>query len=135
MLGQVDPVSLLKSSNFANGGLLISSKAAKSAGLEYVGASKKPIGWCIGVTDHYAPKWPTHFFVVNEDLQLQIDPLDIDPKPEPLTYDIFEYRIFKGVKLHNALQEAIHLTSKSWQMLEEVQSQLHKSNTLLRNLS
>lgn len=60
-------------------------------------------GWCIGVTDHFAPQFPTHFVCVNMDTKQQIDPLDFPAKPEPLTYKIKQFRPFKGIKLPNVI--------------------------------
>ena len=141
ILGQVHPTSLLINDNFANGGLLYSSRAAKTAGMEYVRSSSKPSGWCIGVTDHYASNgFPTHFFVVNEELGLQIDPLEEKPAIEPLTYDCTQYRLFSGVKFkieeeNEKIKKAISLNSEAWHLLADAQAKLHESNNLLRSLS
>lgn len=66
-----------------------------------------PKGWCIAMTSYYsAAGYPTHFFLVNVEKKLQIDPLDFPAQPEELTYPIVEYRPFTNVKL---------VTSQTWQ--------------------
>lgn len=66
-----------------------------------------PKGWCIAVTDHYkAAGYPTHFFCVNVEKKLQIDPLDFPAQPEELVYPIVEYRPFTNIKL---------VTQQTWQ--------------------
>lgn len=159
MLGQVLPTDLLISSNFSTRsdqrGWIYSSRAAKTAGLVYRGGSSKPAskGWCVGVTRHYINSgFPTHFFLVNAELGLQIDPLDKDPKPEPLEYKCFQYRIFDNVKLVSepapvkipikAVGYSMDLNSESWHLAEDVkknmvkiQSNLKQSNDSLRSLN
>lgn len=141
ILGQVHPVSLLKDKNFAQGGLLYSQYAAEDAGMTYKGAFRSPKGWCIGVTDHYKSQgFPTHFFVVNSELQLQVDPLKENPIIEPLTYSCMQYRLFDGVKFSQNgavsdenIQKAIQLNSECWHVLEDVKNKLHEANNLLRS--
>lgn len=58
-----------------------------------------PKGWCMAMTDHYSPQFPTHFFAVNIERKLQVDPLDFPSKVEQLAgYRIVEYRPFTGIK-------------------------------------
>ena len=144
MLAQKHPTELLQNGLFANGGYIYSSRAAKAVGLAYKGATRMPPkkGWCIGVTNKYAPKWPTHFLLVNPSEGLMVDPLKINPKVEKLTYRISQYRLFDGVKFNHeqenntpqAVLDAIALNSEAWKELAAVQSKLNKSNNLLRSL-
>ncbi len=91
-----------------NDGLVVANVIAKACG----GAALPPTnvppkGWCIAVTNKYAPQgFPTHFFCVNMDTKQQIDPLDFPAQVEPLSYPIVEYRPFTGVKL---------VTVQTWQ--------------------
>lgn len=73
--------------------------------------SMLPKGWCIAMTDYYKQAgYPTHFFLVNVEKKLQIDPLDFPAQAEELVYPIVEYRPFTNVKF---------ITQKTWQ--EETQ--------------
>lgn len=141
MLGQVHPTSLLLDNNFASGGLLYSARAASTAGIVYKGISKLAAnGWCIGVTDNYAKRgYPTHFFLVNAASGLQIDPLKNPAKPEKLSYNCFEYRIFDNIKLgvpssKKEIEDCIKSNSEAWHKLEDAKQALNKSNNLLRSL-
>lgn len=81
-------------------GLVVSGAIAKACGGEALPKTDvPPQGWCIAMTNHYAPDFPTHFFVVHPQKKLQIDPLDFPCQPEPLTYRVLEYRPFTNVKL------------------------------------
>ena len=73
------------------GGLIFTGKAAQILGLDYFGISTtQPDYPCIALTDHFAPKYPTHFFIINPDGS-QIDPLGLNIK-----YHIVNYRLFKA---------------------------------------
>ena len=101
-LFQRDPVDILKAPGcITDAGLSVLAKMAAFCGGVYKGESDMaPAGWCIAVTDHYKPQGvDTHFFCVNKALGLQIDPLDKNPAPEPLTYKILKYRLFNGAVL------------------------------------
>lgn len=91
-------------------GLVVSSVIAKACGGAVVPppvGPNIPKGWCIAVTNKYAPQgFPTHFFCVNMETKQQIDPLDFPAQVEPLTYPIVEFRTFSGVKL---------VTAQTWQ--------------------
>lgn len=64
-----------------------------------------PKGWCMAVTNRYAPQFPTHFFPFNADIGLRVDPLDFPADPERNEYGIIEYRPFEGVKFdHTSLK-------------------------------
>ncbi len=93
-------------------GLVVADVIAKACGGSALPKTTvPPKGWCIAVTNKYAPQgFPTHFFCVNNDTKQQIDPLDFPAQPEPLTYPVVEYRPFTGVKL---------VISQTWQ--EEAQ--------------
>lgn len=94
-------------------GMVVSAViAAKCAGQALPATTTPPKGWCIAMTNKYAPQgFPTHFICVNNDTKQQIDPLDFPAQVEPLTYPIVEYRPFTGVKL---------VTAQTWQ--QEAQS-------------
>ena len=100
--GKVSPPVLAerkKDDGFVDGGLLISSVIAEELEMKATGRTKTPPdGWCIGVTADYAPKYPTHFLMVNVKEGLQIDPLDYPARPEPITYNFYEYRTFDNVQ-------------------------------------
>lgn len=106
MLGQVPPVELLKITKGFQDGLVISSVLAKACGMTYEGSSKlRPRKTCIAVTDNYKNVgFSTHFFVLLDDGRM-IDPLSKNPVPEPLKYNITEYRLFENVKLSFAPPE------------------------------
>lgn len=87
----------------ANGNTNSSVIAAYCQGKALPPTAVAPKGWCIGVTDKFAPQFPTHFLCVNVDTQMQIDPLDLQAKPEPLTYKIIQYRPFTNGKLPNVI--------------------------------
>ncbi len=86
-------------------GLVVSGVIAKAFGsttatvVKNVPGAVPPKGWCIAMTNKYAPDFPTHFFCVNMDTRQQIDPLDFPAQVEPLTYPIVEWRVFNNVKL------------------------------------
>lgn len=103
MLSQKHPSELLRDEFFVDGGYIISSEAAKSVGLRFRASTSIPpkTGWHIGVTNQYAPKYPTHFLLVNPEKQLQIDPLKENPEIEKLSYKIIQYRVFSGSPLNN----------------------------------
>lgn len=81
-------------------GLVVSGKLAEYCGGKALKRTKKaPKGWCIAMTDYYKKQgYPTHFFCVNMDAKVQVDPLDFPAKIEPLTYPIVEYRPFTNVR-------------------------------------
>lgn len=87
----------------ASGNTISSVIASYCQGVALPATTVAPKGWCIGVTNHFAPQFPTHFVCVNVDTKQQIDPLDLQPKPEPLTYKIIQYRPFKGGKLTDVM--------------------------------
>lgn len=89
-------------------GMVVASVIAKACGgVSSPAINIAPKGWCIAVTNKYAPQgFPTHFICVNMDTKQQIDPLDFPAQVEPLSYPIVEYRPFTGVKL---------VTSQTWQ--------------------
>ena len=95
-----------------NGGYVNSQIVAKAFGGSALPPVKPtatvlPKGWCIAMTDHYKEAgYPTHFFLVNVEKKLQIDPLDSPAQVEPLVYPIVEYRPFTNVKL---------ITQQTWQ--------------------
>lgn len=82
-------------------GLVVSATIAKNFGGTALPATlKAPSGWCIAETGFYADRgYPQHFFCVNKELNLQIDPLDLPAGPEQLSYPIKNYRPFTGVAL------------------------------------
>lgn len=91
----------------ANGNTNSAVIAKECQGEALQSTATPPKGWCIAVTDRYAPQNPTHFFCVNMDTKQQIDPLDFPAKPEPLTYNIVRFRPFTNVKLPSVIQEQI----------------------------
>ena len=100
-LFQVDPTVILamKDCFDAGGNANIPKIVAALGGKALPATTKPPKGWCMAVTDHYGPTWPTHFFPMNADAQKQVDPLDNPAKVEPLAgYKITQYRPFEGVK-------------------------------------
>lgn len=99
-LFQVDPKIILAIPGaFTPEGLAVIPVIAKALGGEALPATKTaPKGWCMAVTDRYAPQFPTHFFPFNADVGLRADPLDNPATPEKNDYRIVEYRPFKGVK-------------------------------------
>lgn len=101
MLYQVSPIFLLSVPNGINdSGNCFSNTLARACGGEALDpTTEAPKGWCIGVTDHFAPQSPTHFLCVNMDLGLQIDPLDLPAGVEPLSYKIIRFRPFTNIKL------------------------------------
>lgn len=111
-LYQRDPLELLKvPGGITDGGLVVSSVIAKHCGGEALPKTiTPPQGWCIAVTNKYAPDFPTHFFCVNMTTKQQIDPLDFPAQVEPLTYPIVEYRPFTNIKL---------VISETWQKQAE----------------
>jgi hypothetical protein len=105
-LFQIDTVGILSISGAVNAqGYANTSLIAKALGGEALPATKTPPkGWCIAMTDHYAPQFPTHFLVVNADTKQQVDPLDYPAKVEPLAgYRIVAYRPFNGVRFDPSL--------------------------------
>lgn len=121
-------------------GLLVSSLVAQGCG----GASlpkttTPPSGWSIAVTDHYKPNGvDTHFFVVNAEKKLQIDPLDFPAQPEPLRYKIVEYRPFTNIKLNTqtwqeevrAWSEDKGIITQGWETPDAPMSQLRVAASL-----
>ena len=106
-LYQVNPSILFKiKSAFNANGELDSKALAKFCGGDATGrTTTPPKGWCIAVTDFYAPKFfPTHFFVVNMDTKQMIDPLDYPAQIKPLRpdYRIKEFRTFSNIKFNPA---------------------------------
>jgi hypothetical protein len=96
---------LVKNGGYKDGCLVISAKAAKILGLEYNGKIYiKPDHDCIAVTNHYAPSYPQHFFVLLESGKI-IDPLNLFPKPKDNKYNIISYRLFKPKKPLNEPNE------------------------------
>lgn len=95
---QKSPETLLKiSGGIDANGNTVSAVIAKACDGEALPMTTiAPKGWCIGVTNKYAPQFPTHFLCVNMDTKQQIDPLDFPAKPEPLTYNIIQFRPFHG---------------------------------------
>lgn len=88
-----------------SGGYVNSQLVAKACGGSALAPVKPgnepslPKGWCVAVTDYYkAAGYPTHFFLVNVEKKLQIDPLDFPAQAEELVYPIVEYRPFSNVK-------------------------------------
>lgn len=82
-------------------GNLNSAIVAKACGgAALTATTTPPDGWCIAVTNQYAPTFPTHFFLCNPKLKKQIDPLDFPCAPEKLSYPVIEYRPFTGIKLN-----------------------------------
>ncbi len=82
--------TLLKTNNGFSGPLVIVETAAKLLGLRYLVDRTTPLLIpCIAVTDHFAPKFPTHFFVDLGNGRI-IDPLDGQTKSNP--YNIIGYR-------------------------------------------
>lgn len=105
-LYQRSPVDLLDTPGaFVGDGNLVSPALAKECGGEALAATNTPPkGWCIAVTDFYANKgFATHFFVVNAEKKLQIDPLDFPAQIEPLSYPIKQYRPFTNTRLETAI--------------------------------
>ena len=100
-LYQKSPLELLKSSGgVTDGGLVDASRIAKYCGGDALPRTTvPPQGWCIAMTNKYAPDFPTHFFCVNAQTKQQIDPLDYPAQIEPLSYPIVEYRPFTNVRL------------------------------------
>lgn len=87
---------------FQDDGDLISSVIANHCGGEAMPPTNvAPKGWCIGRTD--ITKELKHFLLVNMDTRQQIDPLDLQPRPEPLTYNITQYRPFTNIKLPSVI--------------------------------
>lgn len=90
---------LNKSNCFTKEGALICPTAAKVLGYTYqkIGylQSETKISFpCIGETDHFTKmNYRQHFFVCLKDGR-RIDPLDINPKPEPNDYHIVSFRVF-----------------------------------------
>lgn len=91
---------------FTTEGLAVTGTIARACGGESLPATATPPrGWCIAMTNKYASVGvPTHFFLVNAQLGLQVDPLDFPAIPEPISYPIVEYRPFSNTKFdHTAL--------------------------------
>lgn len=108
--GVKSPDKLLKMEYFTLGGNLYSGKVAEVLGMKMTGRTKMPPkGWCIGVTNKYAPRVPTHFLCVNYHEGIQIDPLDYPAKIEPISYKFYEYRTFDGVKIKDKDPSALRL--------------------------
>lgn len=106
-LFQVDPKIILAIPGaFTSEGLAITGVIAAALGGKALPAQKTPPkGWCMAVTNKYAPQFPTHFFPFNADVALRVDPLDFPAEPERNNYGIVEYRPFDGVKFdHTALK-------------------------------
>lgn len=98
---QVDPTVILamKDCFNAKGEANIGEIVRRLGGKALPRTTKAPKGWCIAITDNYAPTWPTHFFPVNVDAKKQVDPLDNPAKVEELAgYRITQYLPFEGVK-------------------------------------
>jgi len=112
-LYQKHPLEILKIPNgVTDSGLVNSNAIAKGCGGEALPKTTiAPKGWCIAMTDNYSPQgYPTHFFMVNAEKKLQIDPLDYPTQAEPLVYKIVEYRPFTNIK---------YITEMTWE--EEAQ--------------
>lgn len=100
MLYQWHPRSLMavQGGIIGSSGLLVSSVLAKACGgAALPQTTVPPQGWCIAVTNKYAPKYPTHFFCVHPQKKLQIDPLRFPAGVQPLTYPIVAYRPFTKI--------------------------------------
>lgn len=97
---QVDPLEMLKHTELwdANGNIDSSLFAKLCGGSALPRVTAPPKGWCIGVTNKYAPQFPTHFVMVNMEKNQQIDPIDYPAQIETRTYNFFEYRPFSGIK-------------------------------------
>lgn len=97
----VSPVDLLKvAGGVTDSGLVNSAALAQfCGGVALPKTITPPKGWSIAMTNKYAPDFPTHFFCVNFEKKLQIDPLDYPAQVEPLSYPIVEYRPFTNIKL------------------------------------
>lgn len=100
-LMQVDPTVILAipgaftPAGWANIGVIM-----KALGGEALPATNTPPkGWCMAVTDNFAPQFPTHFFPMSADSRQQVDPLDNPAKVEVLGgYRVTQYRPLKGIK-------------------------------------
>lgn len=103
-LFQVDPKIILAIPGaFTPSGLAVTSVIARALGGEALPAQKTPPqGWCMAVTDNYAPQFPTHFFPFDGASNKRTDPLDFPSGVEQNGYRIVEYRPFKGVKFDPA---------------------------------
>lgn len=100
-LYQEDPRKILEIPGaFDRSGLLYSGIISKSlGGLALPKTKSPPKGWAVAMTDHYAPRFPTHFFLVNHDLGMQIDPLKYPANIEnKISFKIVEYRPFTKTK-------------------------------------
>lgn len=115
-------------------GLVVSGVIAQACGGAALPKTfTPPSGWCIAMTDHYAANGvATHFFIVNAEKKLQIDPLDFPAMPETLKYKIVEYRPFTNVKLNTQTwQEEVRewnelngIITQGWEMPDAPMSQL-----------
>lgn len=124
-LYQVHPLDILKIPGAVNSdGLVVSEIAAAHFGGKFtkVDPTQPPTGWCIAQTNAFAHLgYPTHFFCVNPQLQLQVDPLDFPAKYEKLTYPIVNYRVFTNTKLdHSIPQKSPVLTFRLKRLLERL---------------
>lgn len=105
-LYQRSPVDLLDTPGafVADGNLVSDVLARECGGAALAATTTPPKGWCIAMTDYYSSKgFATHFFVVNAEKRLQIDPLDLPMKIEPLLYPIKHYRPFTNTRLEQAI--------------------------------
>lgn len=89
-----------------NGNLFSNVLARECGGSASASTNKPPSGWSIAVTDFYATEgFATHFFLVNVDIGMQVDPLDFPAKIEPMDprYKIKQFRPFTNTKLGLAI--------------------------------
>lgn len=100
---QVDPLIMLRRKElWDKNGNIYSDIFAKICGGERLPTTAvAPKEWCIGVTNKYAPNFPTHFVLVNPELKQQADPLDSPAQVETQDYSFFEYRRFTNTKFNS----------------------------------
>lgn len=115
---------LIDRGGFANGDMMISSKAAKILDLKYDGITvNKPDHICVAETKHFAPRVPQHFFVfapqgtVSPSRDLMLDPLS-NPATmdwQPVKYKVKTYRLFHEKEVDEPIED-----SAEWkEMLEK----------------